>query len=208
MSYQLKLDEMQEALASIDHPQAQAFEAALCAVGNAMAAALCAALDLDCGEAEQHGIAFAGICCPFHPTYRGQPLPVALAGFDDDDAWDNAAEDLPAMNADQRARRIAFLYRECASYGDGSATPANVDAWAKGNPELADELQRLERGETPAAPVMPEVPADFPVQPLQSLDDARYAAQCGVCHRIWDDGQATAYTPAPAGRCPFEAFHP
>ncbi len=51
------------------------------------------------------------------------------------------------------------------------------------------------------------IPADFPVQPLASDDDARYAATCGTCGLIWDDGLATAYTPAPGGRCPFEAFH-
>lgn len=29
----------------------------------------------------------------------------------------------------------------------------------------------------------------------------------GACGLSWDDGQITSMTPAPAGRCPFEAFH-
>lgn len=29
-------------------------------------------------------------------------------------------------------------------------------------------------------------------------------ATCGECGRSWDDGQSTAVTPAPSGRCPFE----
>lgn len=30
---------------------------------------------------------------------------------------------------------------------------------------------------------------------------------CGACHRMWDDAVATAWTPAPSGRCPFESEH-
>ena len=29
---------------------------------------------------------------------------------------------------------------------------------------------------------------------------------CGSCGRSWDDSVATSMTPAPSGRCPFEAF--
>jgi hypothetical protein len=61
MSYQMKLDEMQEALRNADHPQADAFEAALCAIGDAMAAALAARFYIIAGEAAQAGAAFAGI---------------------------------------------------------------------------------------------------------------------------------------------------
>lgn len=31
-------------------------------------------------------------------------------------------------------------------------------------------------------------------------------ARCGACGRSWDDSKPTAWTPAPAGRCPFEYF--
>lgn len=60
----------------------------------------------------------------------------------------------------------------------------------------------------------PDIPADFEVQPLEFMspeyNDARKRealAQCGTCGRMWDDAEPTSYTPAPAGRCPFEAFH-
>lgn len=33
------------------------------------------------------------------------------------------------------------------------------------------------------------------------------AATCGWCGRSWDDTVSTTYTPAPAGRCPFEHLH-
>lgn len=48
------------------------------------------------------------------------------------------------------------------------------------------------------------VPIDFPVRPV-SL--APGMTECGTCGRAWDDTIATEYTPVPAGRCPFEAFH-
>jgi hypothetical protein len=53
----------------------------------------------------------------------------------------------------------------------------------------------------------PEVPADFPVRPLQPGDSAEDRAKCGTCGREWDDAIPTAYTPTPAARCPFEGFH-
>lgn len=30
--------------------------------------------------------------------------------------------------------------------------------------------------------------------------------RCGTCGRAWDDSKATALTPAPSARCPFEVF--
>ena len=33
------------------------------------------------------------------------------------------------------------------------------------------------------------------------------ATVCGACGRGWDDSVSTAWTPAPAGRCPFEYDH-
>lgn len=52
-----------------------------------------------------------------------------------------------------------------------------------------------------------EVPDDFPVRVLGPDDKAADPVTCGECGRTWDDSIATGYTPAPAGRCPFEAFH-
>lgn len=55
-----------------------------------------------------------------------------------------------------------------------------------------------------------------PVGPVPILEGAeleraradRRAATCGTCGRSWDDTEPTAWTPAPAGRCPFEYMHP
>lgn len=51
------------------------------------------------------------------------------------------------------------------------------------------------------------VPDDFPVKVLTDGQPAKDRATCGICGRSWDDGIATAWTPAPSGRCPFEYFH-
>ena len=51
------------------------------------------------------------------------------------------------------------------------------------------------------------IPADFPVQPLAPGKEPAGMATCGACHVSWDDDKPTGYTPAPGGRCPFEAFH-
>lgn len=51
-----------------------------------------------------------------------------------------------------------------------------------------------------------KVPPGFPVQPV-APEDARDPVTCGCCGLTWDDAIPTAYTPAPAARCPFEAFH-
>lgn len=53
----------------------------------------------------------------------------------------------------------------------------------------------------------PEVPKDFPVQPLKPGEPAKDRMTCGECGRSWDDAQSTEWTPVPAGRCPFEYFH-
>ena len=61
------------------------------------------------------------------------------------------------------------------------------------------------------------IPGDFPVQPLAEEDDeddeegddppAWDRKTCGHCNLSWDDSASTTWTPAPAGRCPFEYFH-
>jgi hypothetical protein len=147
MSYQLKLDEMQEALSNCGHPQADAFERALCSIGEAMAEALSERLHIDVGIIDQQGVAFAGICAPFNPRYRGQPLPNAMLGYDDDDAWDSDDADLPAMPRELYADRLAQLRADQDGYvlgaPDGSETP-NPDGWRRDNPEEAEELEALE----------------------------------------------------------------
>lgn len=54
------------------------------------------------------------------------------------------------------------------------------------------------------------IPESFPVQPLRTTEERREAkgcVKCGHCGLSWDDGKATAWTPSPSGRCPFEYFH-
>lgn len=52
-----------------------------------------------------------------------------------------------------------------------------------------------------------KVPKDFPVQPLRDGEPAKDRVTCGTCGLSWDDAKVTAWTPAPAARCPFEYFH-
>lgn len=56
-----------------------------------------------------------------------------------------------------------------------------------------------------------KVPKDFPVRPIRrgskAAQSATALAQCGTCHRLWDDAIPTSLTPAPSARCPFEYFH-
>lgn len=61
----------------------------------------------------------------------------------------------------------------------------------------------------PADPYYMEayLPEDFPVRPLRPVQEAKDRATCGHCGLSWDDAIATSMTPAPAARCPFEAFH-
>lgn len=51
------------------------------------------------------------------------------------------------------------------------------------------------------------IPEDWPVQPLKEGETVADEAKCGHCDLRWDDGKVTEMTPAPSGRCPFEAFH-
>lgn len=54
------------------------------------------------------------------------------------------------------------------------------------------------------------VPKDFPVRPIRRGSKAASGAgvaECGTCHRLWDDTIATTWTPTPSARCPFEYFH-
>lgn len=97
MSYQIKLDEALEALQAVNPDLARPLENILCAAGDAIGVLLAEALDIEAGECTMQGMAFAGICLPLNPRYQDQPLPDALEGLDDDEAWDNDASDLPPM---------------------------------------------------------------------------------------------------------------
>lgn len=52
-----------------------------------------------------------------------------------------------------------------------------------------------------------KIPKDFPVKPLKKNEIVDGIATCGTCGQSWDDLLITSMTPAPSGRCPFEAFH-
>jgi hypothetical protein len=52
-----------------------------------------------------------------------------------------------------------------------------------------------------------DIPKDFPVKPISDEAEAKDRSTCGACGLSWDDGVITHMTPAPAARCPFEAFH-
>lgn len=51
------------------------------------------------------------------------------------------------------------------------------------------------------------IPDSFPVKVLDADDDAKDIATCDHCGLSWDDATPTSLTPAPSGRCPFEAYH-
>ena len=51
------------------------------------------------------------------------------------------------------------------------------------------------------------IPPDFPVRPLKKGQPAGDRVGCAHCRLYWDDAVVTSMTPAPAARCPFEAFH-
>jgi hypothetical protein len=50
------------------------------------------------------------------------------------------------------------------------------------------------------------IPDNFPIRPITKTDSPKIAT-CGYCGLSWDDSKFTAWTPSPAGRCPFELFH-
>jgi hypothetical protein len=76
------------------------------------------------------------------------------------------------------------------------------------NGDTKAELLELDDTDDDAALLAPsDIPADFPVRPLEPGQSATDKATCGVCGLSWDDAIVTSMTPAPSGRCPFEHFH-
>lgn len=87
MSYQLKIDEMLDALCNSDHPQAAQFTQLVEATADVLASAICQQLDIECEPATFQGAAFAGTCVPFRPKHEGQELPPELEGYDTEEEW-------------------------------------------------------------------------------------------------------------------------
>lgn len=82
MAYQLKADEMLDALSAAGI--AGDFVARMEALADDMANALCAANPgLSCDKASFQGSAFAGTCVPFY----GTDLPDMIEGYDDPDEF-------------------------------------------------------------------------------------------------------------------------
>jgi hypothetical protein len=77
--------------------------------------------------------------------------------------------------------------------------------------ELRDRLavigNQTFRDRVKALTGLPAVPSDHPVKILADGEPATDRVTCGACGRSWDDAIPTSYTPAPAGRCPFEHWH-
>ena len=88
MSYQLKTDEICEALNDAGVPNACDLIARYEALATEMAQALAVHIGVSCGVASFEGLAFAGTCAPFHPAFAGQPLPDVFASNE----FDNATE--------------------------------------------------------------------------------------------------------------------
>ncbi len=70
-----------------------------------------------------------------------------------------------------------------------------------------DEYEELVEQEKPGRTTEPSIPADWAVRPLRPEETCPGRATCGVCGLSWDNDLVTSMTPAPSGRCPFEAFH-
>lgn len=92
MSYQLKTDEVMEALQRAAHSQAAAFIAELEALTWRAATALATKTGTVCGEASFEGVAFAGTCVPFFQAAEGQPLPECMEGYDNPEEWEDSHE--------------------------------------------------------------------------------------------------------------------
>jgi len=89
---------------------------------------------------------------------------------------------------------------------------AMMDDPAWGNPVTAAAIAQAGEDEDDDEEFDPrldpdEIPADFPVRPLDDDEEAQDRATCGTCGLSWDDAIVTQYTPAPSARCPFEQYH-
>lgn len=92
MSYQLRADEIMEALQRAQHPRAARLIEFVEAAVNLAAWDLAEHLGVKCGVGDFQGVAFAGLCVPFYPGSDGQPIPEALQGFDSADEWEDGTE--------------------------------------------------------------------------------------------------------------------
>lgn len=85
MAFQLRLEEVLQALTEIDHPDARAIIASIEDLTSQAARALAAELDVDVGHAT-YDLGF--IAVPFAPKFENQTLPGALAPYDNAEEWE------------------------------------------------------------------------------------------------------------------------
>lgn len=83
MAFQMKIDEMLDALCNSGNPRAVELQKATEELADKLAAAICQQFSLECDPASFQGLAFAGTCVPFY----GTKLPDELAGYDDPDEF-------------------------------------------------------------------------------------------------------------------------
>lgn len=90
MSYQLRTDEILEALSLSGNPAAAEYVRKVEAAANEAAQFLAQITGTAAGIGDFQGLGFAGLCVPFRPAFQGQPLPELLAGFDNPNEWGEA----------------------------------------------------------------------------------------------------------------------
>ena len=94
--------------------------------------------------------------------------------------------------------------------GNQKGYPSEAEAKAAAEAKLTEIGVATARRKQASELEPDEIPSDFPVKPLATqaeIDSAGDPVQDGECGLWWDDAISTSYTPAPGGRCPFEAYH-
>lgn len=124
MSYQLRVDEIMQALIDSAHPQARICQKLLEDTTTRLAVALARHLGIRHGVGEFEGLGFAGTCVSFYPAYAGQPLPSVLADNAYDDAEEWAPDNFPPVPVDLAEASAGFTCGACGRpEADCSANP-------------------------------------------------------------------------------------
>jgi len=87
MAYQLRSDEILEALSRSKEPRAADYIKLVELATQSAAEYLAGLAGCKCGDGAFESLAFAGLCVPFHPAFKGQELPEIIAGFDNVEEW-------------------------------------------------------------------------------------------------------------------------
>lgn len=87
MSYQLKIDEILEALSLGHAPRYAEFRTKIEALANEAAEYLAEFTGTVAGVGDFQGLAWAGLCVPFFAAHEGQEIPECMEGLDDASEW-------------------------------------------------------------------------------------------------------------------------